>query len=51
VLHRIEAVCRFFFATSGGLPGNPADLVPQAMREHLWPAPESAGRPTVPNGA
>jgi hypothetical protein len=51
VLHRIEAVCRFFFATSGGLPGNPADLVPQAMREHLWPAPESADRPTVPNGA
>ena len=54
-LRRIEAVCRFFFETSGGLPGNPADLVPQGMRERLWPAQEHteqrAGRSTVPGGA
>ena len=51
VPQRIEAVCRFFFEASGGLPGNPADLVPQGRRQHLWPASERAGRLTVPDGA
>ena len=36
-LRRIEAICRFFFEELGGMPGNPADLVPQQMRECVWP--------------
>lgn len=53
---RIEALCRFFFEEMGGMPGNPADLVPQGMRERIWPRPDRAGpmaRPdavTVPSG-
>ena len=38
-LNRIEAVCRHFFQRRGGLPGHPADLLPQAMRTRLWPGP------------
>lgn len=38
-LNRIETVCGFFIDELGGLAGNPADLVPQALREDLWPAP------------
>jgi hypothetical protein len=37
-LNRIEAVCRHFFQRRGGLPGHPADLLPQDMRSRLWPA-------------
>ena len=36
-LKRLETVCRFFFETMGGMPGNPADLVPPSLREHVWP--------------
>ncbi|MFM9935350.1 MAG: glycosyltransferase [Novosphingobium sp.] len=35
---RIEAVCRHFFDVRGGLPGNPADLLPPGQRSRLWPA-------------
>ena len=35
---RIEAVCRHFFAVRGGLPGNPADLLPPDQRSRVWPA-------------
>ena len=38
-LHNIATVCEFFFAKLGGYPGNPADLVPQEMRERIWPEP------------
>ncbi len=37
-VRRIETVCRHFFQVRGGLPGNPADLLPQGMRSRLWPA-------------
>ncbi len=53
---RIETVCRFFFEEMGGLPGNPADLVPLPMRERVWPRQERAdamtrpGAVAVPNG-
>ena len=36
-LLNLETVCRFFFETFGGLPGNPADLVPPALRGRVWP--------------
>jgi len=36
-IHRIDTVCRHFFQVRGGLPGNPADLLPQHMRSRLWP--------------
>ena len=36
-LENIAAVCKFFFGELGGYPGNPADLVPQNMRERVWP--------------
>ncbi|MDQ2801904.1 MAG: hypothetical protein M3Y41_04140, partial [Pseudomonadota bacterium] len=49
VLQRIEAVCRFFFEELGGLPGNPADLVPQPMRERVWPRPERASPTSLPD--
>lgn len=44
---RIEAVCRHFFDVRGGLPGNPADLLPPGQRSRLWPA-EVAIRMTEP---
>ena len=37
-LDSLKTVCSFFFETLGGLPGNPADLVPPSMRERVWPA-------------
>ena len=37
-LKRIEAVCSFFFEQIGGMPGHPADLLPQDKRANLWPA-------------
>jgi hypothetical protein len=42
-LDNLKAVCGFFFETLGGLPGNPADLVPPSMRERVW-----AARQTTP---
>lgn len=36
-LGRIEAVCKFFFDQTGGMPGNPADLLPQDKRDRVWP--------------
>ena len=36
-LRRIKTVCDFFFEETGGMPGNPADLVPQDKRGQLWP--------------
>ena len=36
-LKRIEAVCGFFFERIGGMPGHPADLLPQDKRGNLWP--------------
>ena len=49
-LARIEAVCRFFFDETGGMPGNPADLLPQDKRDCLWPdgrpGTAAAGPPT-----
>jgi hypothetical protein len=36
-LQRIEKICRIFFDELGGLPGNPADLLPQALRQQVWP--------------
>lgn len=41
-LGNIEAVCRSFFEDLGGMPGNPADLLPQGMRERVWPPPACA---------
>ena len=35
---RIDAVCRYFFDVRGGLPGNPADLLPPGQRSRVWPA-------------
>ncbi len=43
-LKNLEAVCHFFFEELGGMPGNPADLVPPSMR-HLVLAPK--GRPAA----
>ncbi|MCC6720384.1 MAG: glycosyltransferase [Acetobacteraceae bacterium] len=34
---RIEAVGTHFFQVHGGLPGNPADLLPPEMRGRVWP--------------
>jgi hypothetical protein len=39
-LDRLQTVCRFFFETLGGLPGNPVDLVPPSMREQVWVPPD-----------
>ena len=41
-LINIEDVCRFFFDTMGGMPGNPADLVPAQMRDKVWKAEDAA---------
>lgn len=35
-INNIETVCRFFFKTMGGMPGSPADLVPQSIRDLVW---------------
>ncbi len=35
-LDNLKTVCRFFFETLGGLPGNPVDLVPPSMRDRVW---------------
>lgn len=32
----IEQVCHYFFNTLGGVPGNPADLLPSALRQQVW---------------
>ncbi len=44
---RIEAVCRHFFDVRGGLPDNPADLLPPGERGRVWPA-KVASRPAEP---
>ena len=44
-LVNLETVCRFFFDTLGGMPGNPADLVPPTLREKIWPQPVMAASP------
>ncbi len=36
-LRRLREVCGYFLDTLGGLPGNPADLLPQHLRERVWP--------------
>lgn len=36
-LRRLREVCDYFFDVLGGLPGNPADLLPQHLRERVWP--------------
>lgn len=41
-LNRIRAVCRFFFEELGGLPGNPADLLPPSLRQKVWPSAKQA---------
>ena len=33
IVQRLDAVCRFFFDTVGGLPGNPNDLLPLVERD------------------
>ena len=40
-LDNISEVCSYFFSDLGGHPGNPADLVPQTMRNQVWPLPDS----------
>jgi glycosyltransferase involved in cell wall biosynthesis len=35
-LDNLKTVCAFFFETLGGLPGNPADLVPPALRDRIF---------------
>jgi glycosyltransferase involved in cell wall biosynthesis len=42
-LQKIESICEFFFMEVGGMPGNPADLLPPSMREKLWPQPRQDG--------
>ena len=50
-LQRITEVCRFFFDEFGGLPGNPADLLPDAQRQQIWPAaPADAAEPDAARG-
>jgi len=44
---RIETVCQHFFAVRGGLPGNPADLLPPGQRGRVWPAPAAVAKPAV----
>jgi hypothetical protein len=36
-LCRLQEVCAYFLDALGGLPGNPADLLPQHLREQVWP--------------
>ena len=50
-LQGIDAVCHFFFEEMGGMPGNPADLVPQPMRERLWPWPDRSNAPALSGAA
>ncbi len=40
-LQKIQGICDFFFKEVGGMPGNPADLLPPSMREKIWPQPNS----------
>lgn len=35
-LENLRTVCSYFFDTMGGLPGNPADLVPSSMRDKVF---------------
>ncbi len=35
IVERLDTVCRYFFETLGGMPGNPADLVMQARRDQV----------------
>ncbi len=44
LLGRIERVCRCFFDDLGGLPGNPADLLPTRLRHALWPPADVRAR-------
>lgn len=37
-LRNLEQVCRFFISELGGMAGNPADLVPDLLRDCLWPS-------------
>ncbi len=41
-LGRVETVCRHFLELRGGMPGNPADLLPPNLRDRLWPEPMGA---------
>ncbi len=43
-LDNLRTVCKFFFETLGGMPGNPADLVPPMLRDKVWPREFSAVR-------
>jgi hypothetical protein len=45
-LNRIEVICKYFVNDIGGVPGNPADLVPHHLRDKVWPlaAPPREGR-------
>jgi GT2 family glycosyltransferase len=46
-LRRIEEVCRLFFDELGGLPGNPADLLPSPLRGRIWPTAASIDAATA----
>ena len=35
IVRRLDTVCRYFFETVGGMPGNPPDLLPDAARNHV----------------
>jgi GT2 family glycosyltransferase len=50
-LRRIETVCRLFFDELGGLPGNPADLLPPHLRPHIWPKRSVVEPRPVPQAA
>ncbi|MDQ2803726.1 MAG: hypothetical protein M3Y41_14000, partial [Pseudomonadota bacterium] len=50
LLKRLEQVCDFFFERLGGLPGNPADLLPSRARQQLW-ATEGARQVVESGGA
>jgi len=49
-LGRIATVCSFFFRELGGMPGNPADLVPSEMRNFIWPCNDFAEGVTIERG-
>lgn len=35
IVRRLDSVCRYFFETVGGMPGNPPDLLPDTARNHV----------------